>query len=55
MGTGSYATANDVAIVWPPQRAPILVAAYFTDSRATVDERDGVLADVGRIVAREFT
>ncbi len=59
-GTGLYPgmadKVNDVAIVWPPGRAPWLVAAYYdapvmgsTDLRA----RDqAVLADVGRLVSR---
>ena len=49
-GTGDNATANDVAIFWPPQRAPIVVAAYFTGSKAGPDARDAVLANVARIV-----
>lgn len=51
MGTGSYGTTNDVAILWPPRRAPILVAAYYTGSSAPSTERDAVLAAVGRHVA----
>lgn len=51
MGTGSYGTVNDVAILWPPRRAPILVAAYYTGSNAPSTARDAVLAEVGRQVA----
>ncbi|HZT05124.1 MAG TPA: class A beta-lactamase [Steroidobacteraceae bacterium] len=51
MGTGSYGTTNDVAILWPPRRAPILVAAYYTGSSAPSTARDAVLAEVGRRVA----
>ncbi len=43
--------ANDVAVLWPPHRAPILVAAYYADSREDDDQRDAVLASVGRLVA----
>jgi beta-lactamase class A len=42
---------NDVAVLWPPRRAPILVAAYYADSRESDDQRDAVLASVGRLVA----
>jgi beta-lactamase class A len=42
---------NDVAVLWPPHRAPILVAAYYADSRESDDQREGVLASVGRLVA----
>ena len=54
MGTGANGTANDLAIIWPPKRAPILVAAYYTSSKEPDAERNGVLAEVGRIVAEEF-
>jgi beta-lactamase class A len=53
-GTGDHATANDVAIFWPPRRAPIVVAAYFTGSRAGDAAQNAVLANVGRIVYESF-
>lgn len=53
-GSGANATANDVAVIYPPQRPPIYVAAYYTGSKATDDQQDAVLAEVGRIVAARF-
>jgi len=49
-GSGETAT-NDVAILWPPRRKPVLVAAYYEHAKATGDERRAVLAEVGRVVA----
>lgn len=49
-GSGGDNTANDIAIIRPATRAPILVAAYYTGSNATHAQRDRVLADVGRAV-----
>jgi beta-lactamase class A len=49
-GTGGHGTTNDVAVLWPPNRAPILVAAYFAESEASPEERNATLAEVGRIV-----
>lgn len=50
--TGSGATAaNDVAILWPPGRKPLLVTAYYDNPRAGFAARKAVLAEVGRIVA----
>lgn len=50
--TGSGRTANnDVAILWPPQRKPLLVTAYYDNAHADVAARKAVLAEVGRIVA----
>jgi beta-lactamase class A len=50
-GTGPTGGAvNDVAIVWPPGRAPILIAAYTAGGRGEVAERRRTLAAIGRIV-----
>ena len=49
-GSGAHATVNDVAVLYPPGRAPIFVTAYYTGSSASVAERYGVLAEVGRIL-----
>jgi beta-lactamase class A len=51
MGTGANGTANDVAIVWPPRRAPILMAVYYTGSTAPDDVRNDIVADVARVVS----
>ena len=52
-GTLDRSTVNDVAVLWPPRRAPLVVAAYLADCppRHGLD-RERVLADVGREVAR---
>ena len=50
-GSGNHNSANDVGIFWPSGKPPIIVAAYYTGSRASNDERDAVLAEVGRIAA----
>ncbi|HEX3700300.1 MAG TPA: class A beta-lactamase [Phenylobacterium sp.] len=50
-GTGGHNATNDVAILWPPGRAPILVAAYSHGSARRIEARQAALAEVGRIVA----
>ena len=50
-GSGAHATSNDVAVLYPPGRGPIVVAAYYTGSSASSDQRNDVLAEVGRIVS----
>ncbi len=29
-GSGDYGTSNDIAVLWPPTGAPVVVAIYFT-------------------------
>lgn len=55
-GTGPRWATNDVAVLWPPadagrERAPIVVAAFLTETRAAPERRDAALAEVGRVVA----
>ena len=49
-GNGSGAN-NDIAIIWPPNRKPLLVTAYYMNHGMDPSTRKAVLADVGRIVA----
>lgn len=42
---------NDVAIVWPPARKPLLVTAYYENPAKDAEARAIVLAAAGRIVA----
>lgn len=51
-GSGERGTANDVGIVEPPGRAPIIVTVYYTEATGSDDERNEVIARVGRLVAR---
>ncbi|MET0755291.1 MAG: class A beta-lactamase [Pseudoxanthomonas sp.] len=50
-GTSGKGETNDIAIVWPPGRAPLLVTAYHAESPATQEANNSVLAEVGRIMA----
>ncbi|BDI30844.1 beta-lactamase [Capsulimonas corticalis] len=50
-GTGDYGSANDVAILWPPRHAPILLAIYTTQHEKNAKAREDVIASAARIVA----
>jgi beta-lactamase class A len=51
-GSNGDNTTNDVAIIWPGQRAPLLVSAYLTMCAGPETKRDAVLAQVGRAVSK---
>jgi len=53
-GTGAHGAVNDIAILWPPGRAPILVAVYMSGSNAAADVLNAAHAQVGEWVAKEF-
>ncbi|HUD42806.1 MAG TPA: class A beta-lactamase [Dokdonella sp.] len=44
-------TTNDVAVLWPPGRAPLLVATYLTGSPQADERRSATLAAVARAIA----
>lgn len=50
-GSGAQGESNDVAILWPPQLKPLLVAAYYAGSGTDRATSDAMLAEVGRIAA----
>lgn len=51
---GDSDTANDIAIAWPPDRAPIVIAVCLTQSKLRAAQRDAAIASVGRLVAETF-
>jgi beta-lactamase class A len=53
-GTGARGAVNDVAIAVPPGRAPIVIAAYISESTSTLDELRAAHADIARVVARQL-
>jgi beta-lactamase class A len=53
-GTGYNGACNDLAIAWPPGRAPILVAAYLSDGEAEGDAFEAAHAAIARLVAAKL-
>jgi beta-lactamase class A len=53
-GTGDNGAANVIGIIWPPDRAPLLAASYYTGSTGSAEARNGVHRDVGAIIAKVF-
>jgi len=47
-GSGARGTTNDLAIVWPPQHAPMLVSVYLTGATVDEDQRNLTVAAVGK-------
>jgi beta-lactamase class A len=53
-GGGDFGTTNDVAVIWPPGRKPLIVAVYLTETKASFDDRNATIAAVGRAVERAW-
>jgi len=54
-GTGDYGTAGDVAVVYPPNRAPLFLAIYITQDKKNADLREDLLAAAARIAVASLT
>jgi beta-lactamase class A len=54
-GSGDRGAANDVAIAWPPNRGPILIAAYLSDSESPLSTLNAAHAALARLIARELS
>ncbi|MBP0113936.1 class A beta-lactamase [Bradyrhizobium vignae] len=54
-GAGEHGTTNDVAIVWPPEHSPLIIAVYLTGASPDSGGRNDVIASVGRAVAKGFS
>ena len=53
-GRGANGATNDVAIVHPPDRAPILLAIYCVGSTASANDRAAAVAEAAKVVAESF-
>lgn len=53
-GSGDYGTTNDVAIIWPGNASPVVLAIYFTQTAENAPMRNDVVADAARIVVEHF-
>ena len=50
-GSNGEHTTNDIAVIWPDGKPPILLAAYITQCKGPEEKRNAMLAEIGRDVA----
>ncbi|WP_245286425.1 class A beta-lactamase [Bradyrhizobium sp. ARR65] len=50
-GSGAHGTSNDVAVIWPPGRAPLIVTMYLTETALPDDKRNATFAAIGREIS----
>ncbi|GAB4102362.1 class A beta-lactamase [Micromonospora taraxaci] len=49
-GTGGYGTRNDIAVIWPPDRAPIVLAVLSSRDTKDATPDDALIAEATRVV-----
>ncbi|MBA8876656.1 class A beta-lactamase [Phyllobacterium myrsinacearum] len=53
-GTSDSGMANDVAVIWPPDRKPIALTVYLYDPKGTADSRNAIHQKVASLVAEHI-
>lgn len=53
-GTGGNGAHNDVAIAFPPGRAPIVIASYLSGSEASDSMKASAHKEIARLIVEEF-
>jgi beta-lactamase class A len=53
-GTGENGAANDIAIIWPKDRKPIIVVVFYESQITSAEERDAIIADTAKLVCGEL-
>lgn len=51
-GAGGYGTRAITAVMWPPNRKSIVAALYITETDASFEERNAVIAKIGEQIAK---
>lgn len=53
-GSGDYGTTNDIAVIWPENKAPLVLVTYFTQPEKDAKSRRDVLASAAKIVTQGY-
>lgn len=49
-GAGGYGSRSITALMWPPQRQPVVATLYITETEASFEERNTAIADIGAAI-----
>jgi beta-lactamase class A len=47
-GAGGYGSRSIMAVIRPPGRQPVIAAIYLTQTKATLEERNSAIAQIGK-------
>ncbi|MYM27637.1 class A beta-lactamase [Duganella sp. CY15W] len=53
-GAGDYGTVNDIAVIWPPGKAPIVLAVYLTQPGKDDKSHPEIHGEVAKVVIEAF-
>ncbi|PVB60822.1 class A beta-lactamase [Labrenzia sp. 011] len=50
-GAGGNGSRNDIGVIWPTGRAPVVIAVYITGTSASFEARNAAIAEIGAALA----
>lgn len=54
-GSGSYGTRNDIAVIWPPDDSPIIMAILSNREAPDADYENELIAKAARVIVEQLT
>lgn len=54
-GAGANGSRNNIAVIWPTGRKPVVIAIYITQTAASFEARNRTIADFGKALAGSLT
>ncbi|EAV45957.1 Beta-lactamase class A [Stappia aggregata IAM 12614] len=53
-GAGGNGSRNNIGVIWPDDRQPVVIAVYITQTDASFDDRNKAIADIGAALAESL-
>ena len=53
-GSNGVHTSNDIAVIWPAGKQPIIIAVYITGCIGSESKRASMIAEIGKLVRESF-
>ncbi|MEO1145459.1 MAG: class A beta-lactamase [Cyanobacteria bacterium J06638_22] len=50
-GAGDNGLRANVAVIWPPEREPVIATVYIAETNASFDDRNAAIAEIGTAIA----
>lgn len=54
-GAGGYGSRSIIAVIWPPERKPIIVAIFMTENTAQFALRNAAIAEIGAAIVKAIS
>jgi len=53
-GAGANGSRNNIAVIWPEGRKPVVIAVYITEAHASMETRNKAIAEIGKALAESL-